>query len=176
MVWGSSTSCSCCSTCGSAGFGSSGIAGSPAAALVAPSCLRLSAASIIVLELSLSLGGVGSFRRSRVSCYGARSRLCGRTSARRLVKGVYKGMPSHFSGACWHRPRGPSLVEPGLLEEDARCPPHLLVVGDGNSRDPGPARLRQEAKRGARWLMQPIGEEIVHCNNNHRCSRKHRPV
>ena len=29
-------------------------------------------------------------------------------------------------------------------------PPHLLVVGAGNSLDPGPARLRQEAKRGAR--------------------------
>ncbi len=33
-----------------------------------------------------------------------------------------------------------------------RCemPPHLLVVGDENSRELGPARLRQEAKRGAR--------------------------
>jgi hypothetical protein len=58
-----------------------------------------------------------------------------------------------------------------------RCQmPFHLVVGDGNSRDPGPARLRQEAKRGARWLMQPIGEEIVHCSNHNRCSRKHRPV
>ena len=28
--------------------------------------------------------------------------------------------------------------------------PHLLVVGAGNSLDPGPTRLRQEAKRGAR--------------------------
>ena len=28
--------------------------------------------------------------------------------------------------------------------------PHLLVVGAGNSLDPGPVRLRQEAKRGAR--------------------------
>jgi len=40
-------------------------------------------------------------------------------------------------------------------------PPHLLVVGAENFRDPRPARLRQEAKRGARWLPQPIGEEIV---------------
>ena len=55
-------------------------------------------------------------------------------------------------------------------------PPHLLVVGAGNSRDPGPARLRPEAKRGARWLLQPIGEEIVHFSSHHRCSRKHRPV
>ncbi len=55
-------------------------------------------------------------------------------------------------------------------------PPHLLVVGDGNSFDPGPARLRQEAKRGARWLLQPIGEEIVHYSSHHRCSRKHRPA
>ncbi len=38
--------------------------------------------------------------------------------------------------------------------------PHLLVVGAENSRDPGPARLRQETKRGARWLLHPIGEEI----------------
>ncbi len=36
--------------------------------------------------------------------------------------------------------------------------PHLLVVGAGNSCDTGPARLRQEAKRGARWLIQPIGD------------------
>jgi len=41
-------------------------------------------------------------------------------------------------------------------------PPHLFVVGAENSRDPGPAWLRQEAKRGARWLLQPIGEEVVH--------------
>ena len=39
--------------------------------------------------------------------------------------------------------------------------PHLPVVGAGNSFDPGPARLRQEAKRGAQWQLQPpIGEEI----------------
>jgi hypothetical protein len=39
--------------------------------------------------------------------------------------------------------------------------PHLLVVGAGNSYDPGPARLRQEAKRGAQWRLQPpIGVEI----------------
>ena len=54
--------------------------------------------------------------------------------------------------------------------------PHLLVAGAGNSSDPGPARLRQEAKRGAWWVLQPIGEEIVHCSTHHRCSRKHRPV
>ncbi len=29
--------------------------------------------------------------------------------------------------------------------------PHLPVVGAGNSYDPGPARRRQEAKRGAQW-------------------------
>ena len=34
-------------------------------------------------------------------------------------------------------------------------------MGAGNSRDPGPARLRLEAKRGARRLLQPIGGEIV---------------
>ena len=79
-------------------------------------------------------------------------------------------------GACSHRPRGSGLVGPGLLAEDARCPPHLLVVGARNFRDPGPARLMQEAKRGTRLLLKPIVEEIVHCNNHHRCSRKHRPV
>ena len=41
-------------------------------------------------------------------------------------------------------------MEPGMLAEDARCPPHLLVVGGGNSLDLDPVRLRQEAKRGAR--------------------------
>ena len=55
-------------------------------------------------------------------------------------------------------------------------PLHILVVDAGNSSDPGPARLRQEAKRGARWLMHPIGEEIEHCNNHHRCSCKRLPV
>jgi hypothetical protein len=30
-------------------------------------------------------------------------------------------------------------------------PPHLLVVRARNSCDPGPVRLRQEAKRGGRW-------------------------
>ena len=30
------------------------------------------------------------------------------------------------------------------------APPHLLAVGDGSALDPGLARLRQEAKRGAR--------------------------
>ena len=54
--------------------------------------------------------------------------------------------------------------------------PHLLVMGAGNSSYPGPAWLMQEAKRGARWLLQPIGEEIMHCSSHHRCSRKHRPV
>ena len=64
-----------------------------------------------------------------------------------------------------------------MSRESTRSPPpHLLVVGAGNSPDPGLARLRQEAKRGARWLVLPIGEEIVHCNIHHRCSRKHRPV
>ncbi len=28
-----------------------------------------------------------------------------------------------FRGACWHRPRGPVLVEPCLLAGDARCSP-----------------------------------------------------
>ena len=55
-------------------------------------------------------------------------------------------------------------------------PPHLLEVGVGNTLDPGPAQLRQEAKRGARWLLQPIGDEIVHRNSHHRCSCKRLPV
>ena len=55
-------------------------------------------------------------------------------------------------------------------------PPHLLVVGARNSRIPGPARLRQKAKRGARWRLQPIGEEIVRCIRHHRCSLEHPPV
>jgi len=33
-------------------------------------------------------------------------------------------------------------------------PPHLLVVRAGNSRDPGPVWLRQEAKRRAQWLRR----------------------
>jgi hypothetical protein len=41
-------------------------------------------------------------------------------------------------GAFWHRPRGPSLVEPSLLAEDAGCPPYLLAAGVENSLDPGP--------------------------------------
>jgi hypothetical protein len=64
----------------------------------------------------------------------------------------------------------------GSARGSCQMPTHLFVVGAGNSRDPGPARLMQEANRGARWLLQPIGEEIVHCNSHHRCSRKHRPV
>ena len=28
-------------------------------------------------------------------------------------------------GTCWHRPRGRGLVGPGLLAEDAKCPPPL---------------------------------------------------
>jgi len=53
-----------------------------------------------------------------------------------------------------------------------RCynPLHLVVVGARNSRNPGPARLRQEAKRGAQWRLQPpIGEEIVRCSRHYRC-------
>jgi len=53
-------------------------------------------------------------------------------------------------GALWHRPRGPDPVKLGLLAKDAICPTHLVVVGARNSLDPGPVRLRQEAKRGAR--------------------------
>ena len=45
--------------------------------------------------------------------------------------------------------------------------PHLLVVGVGNTFDPGPARRRQEAKRGAQWRLEsPIGEEIVHSSRH----------
>ena len=40
--------------------------------------------------------------------------------------------------------------------------PHLPVESASNSPDPGAARLGQEAKRVARWLMQPIGDEIEH--------------
>jgi hypothetical protein len=48
-----------------------------------------------------------------------------------------------------------------------RKPPHLPVVGAGNSFDPGPARRRQEAKRGAQWRLEsPIGEEIVHSSRH----------
>jgi hypothetical protein len=50
-----------------------------------------------------------------------------------------------------------------------RKPPHLPVVGAGNSFDPSPARRRQEAKRWAQWRQQsPIGEEIAHCNRHAR--------
>jgi hypothetical protein len=40
----------------------------------------------------------------------------------------------------------------GTMVDRGGCqiPPHLLVVGAENSLDHGPARLRQEAKRGAR--------------------------
>ena len=31
-----------------------------------------------------------------------------------------------YYGACWHRPRGPGLMEPGLLAGDARCSPTSL--------------------------------------------------
>ena len=51
-----------------------------------------------------------------------------------------------------------------------QMPLHLLVVGVGNSSDLGPARLKQEARWGARWRLQPIGEEIVRYNRHHRCS------
>ena len=51
-----------------------------------------------------------------------------------------------------------------------RKPPHLPVVGAGNSFDPGPARLRHEAKRGALWRRQPlIGEEIGRCSRHNGC-------
>ena len=55
-------------------------------------------------------------------------------------------------------------------------PIRLLVVGAGNSLDPGPARLGQEAKRGAQWLLQLIGEEIVYRSRHHRCSCERLPV
>ena len=35
-----------------------------------------------------------------------------------------------------------------------RPPPHVLVVAVGNSDDPRPARLRQDAKRGARRRLR----------------------
>ena len=57
----------------------------------------------------------------------------------------------------------------GTARGRCQMPPHLLVVGARNSRDPGPARLRQEANRGARWLLQPIGEEIAGCSRHDRC-------
>ena len=46
----------------------------------------------------------------------------GLTTVLHKIRGVY-----------WHRPRGLGLVRPGLLAEDAGCPPHLLVVGAENS-------------------------------------------
>ncbi len=54
--------------------------------------------------------------------------------------------------------------------ESTGSPPHLPVVDAGNSFHPGPARLRQEAKRGAHWRLQPpIGEEIGRCNRHDGC-------
>jgi hypothetical protein len=81
-----------------------------------------------------------------------------------------------WKGACWHRPRGPGPVEPGLLTGDARCTPTSSWWALETPSDHGPARLGQEAKRGARWRMQSIGEEIVRYSRHHRCSLKHRPV
>ena len=40
--------------------------------------------------------------------------------------------------------------------ETTGCPPHLPVVGAGNSFDPGPVWLMQEAKRGAQWLRRRL--------------------
>ena len=40
--------------------------------------------------------------------------------------------------------------------ENTRKPPHLLVVRAGNSRDPGPVWLMQEAKRGAPWRRRQL--------------------
>jgi hypothetical protein len=55
-------------------------------------------------------------------------------------------------------------------------PPHLPVVDAGNSFDPGPARHRQEAKRGAQWQLESqIEEEIVHYNRHARCFSKTPP-
>ena len=64
----------------------------------------------------------------------------------------------------------------GTARGSCQMSPHLLAVGAGNSPDPDPARLRQEAKRGARWRLQPIGEEIMRCSRHHRCSLEHLPV
>ena len=51
----------------------------------------------------------------------------------------------------------------GTKTARGRCqiPPHLLVAGDGNSCDPSPVRLRQEAKRGDGGGGGAIGGEIV---------------
>jgi len=40
--------------------------------------------------------------------------------------------------------------EPVIAARHVGSPPHLFVVGTGNSLDPGPARLRKEANQGAR--------------------------
>ena len=73
--------------------------------------------------------------------------------------------------------RAPTCGGPGSrvrgtceVRGNQRKPPHLPVVSAGNSFDPGPARLRQESKRGAQWrLRSPIGEEIGHHNRNAWC-------
>ena len=57
-----------------------------------------------------------------------------------------------------------------------RKPPHLPVLGAGTFFDPGPARHRQEAKRGAQWRLEsPIGEEIVHYSRHDGCFSKTPP-
>ena len=46
------------------------------------------------------------------------------------------------------------------------------MVRARNSLDPGPVWLRQEAKRGAQWRLQPpIGEEIGSCSRQDGCFR-----
>ena len=48
-----------------------------------------------------------------------------------------------------------------------KMPPHLLVVGAGNSIDPGPARLRQEAKQRARRRLRY--DRRSYYRRRHRC-------
>ncbi len=46
-------------------------------------------------------------------------------------------------------------MELGLLAKDTKCPPYLLVVGAVNSRDHGPAWLKEEAEREALRRRRP---------------------
>ena len=57
---------------------------------------------------------------------------------------------SSGNGARWWRlPRTAGEKEPAAAAEPHWLLPHLLVVGAGNSFDPGPVGFGQEAKRGA---------------------------
>jgi hypothetical protein len=95
-----------------------------------------------------------------------------------VARGWSKGKTSTFVDAV--RPRGgceelqrPRIASPegtGDVRRSFRNSPHLLVVGAGNSRDPGPVWLMQEAKRGIGGGGGAIGVEIAP-PPHHRCLR-----